>query len=88
MRVIMLAAAIGLATALPATAQDTGSAPAPAATPVPEKKVCRRYDVTGSILPAKRVCRTKQEWQAIDSNNAGTTQSMRDHAGRGTSPND
>jgi hypothetical protein len=34
------------------------------------KKVCRRQQATGTILPSKRVCRTEGEWSAIDKANA------------------
>jgi hypothetical protein len=34
-----------------------------------EKKVCRREDVVGSIIP-DHVCRTKAEWDQIDAQNA------------------
>ena len=44
--------------------------PAPAAeTPVKEKKVCRREETTGSIMPT-RICHTKDEWAQIDAANA------------------
>jgi hypothetical protein len=51
----------------PATA-STPSAPAPATATAPaprEKKVCRREQLIGSIMPT-RTCRTQAEWAAID----------------------
>ena len=45
---------------------------APVAIPKPDhsadkdKKLCRMEDVTGSLFP-KRVCSTKAEWAAVDS---------------------
>ena len=40
------------------------------AAPKPEKKICRRIDVTGSIIGSKAVCHTKAEWAEIDDANA------------------
>lgn len=51
--------------ATPAFAQSN-DAPAPK----PEKKICRRLEVTGSILGSKPTCHTKAEWVAIDDANA------------------
>ncbi len=34
-----------------------------------EKKVCRRQASTGSIMPAKRICKSKTDWEVIDKNN-------------------
>lgn len=39
----------------------------------PDKKICRTEDTTGSIMPSKRVCHTKQEWATIDQENAQQT---------------
>jgi hypothetical protein len=66
-KMIMLAAAVSVT--LPAVAQ---TAPATDAKPVPpkEKKICRRYAVTGSIVGTKMECHTKVDWTAIDAANA------------------
>jgi hypothetical protein len=32
----------------------------------PDKKICRRYATTGSILGGKVECRTRAEWEKID----------------------
>jgi hypothetical protein len=32
----------------------------------PDKKICRSQEVTGSLFP-KRVCHTKSEWAAVES---------------------
>jgi hypothetical protein len=50
------------------TTSASPSAPVAAAAPAqvtPEKKVCRREQEVGSIMP-KRTCRTQAEWAAID----------------------
>lgn len=52
--------------AAPAFAQNNDGAVAPK----PEKKICRRVEVTGSIIGSKAVCHTKAEWSAIDEANA------------------
>ncbi len=70
MRLMILAALAGIACVAPAAAQEptTGpetSAPATVA-PAPEKKICRTYATTGSILGGKRTCHTKSEWTQID----------------------
>lgn len=47
---------------------QTGSTPA-ALTPVSpdaSEKVCRRIEVTGSLVRKERVCKTKSEWRDID----------------------
>lgn len=64
MRMSILAAVLCLAPALPAAAQDAGQQPA-----APEKKICRYYAETGSILPGKRECHTASEWREIDARN-------------------
>ena len=36
----------------------------------PEKKICRRLETTGSLLPGKPTCHTKSEWAQIDQSNS------------------
>ncbi|MDB5703522.1 MAG: hypothetical protein JWN66_638 [Sphingomonas bacterium] len=36
----------------------------------PNKKICRRYATTGSILGGKMECHTRAEWASIDQVNA------------------
>jgi hypothetical protein len=62
---IMAAAALSVLAA-PVFAQNNDATVAPK----PEKKVCRRVEVTGSIIGSKAVCHTKAEWTAIDDANA------------------
>ncbi len=75
MRLMMLAAACGLLIGVPAIAQDSGQTPA-SATPAPEKKTCRYYTTTGSIMPGKRTCHTASEWKDIDAQNRANTDRM------------
>lgn len=42
-----------------------------------EEKVCRRLEVTGSLIP-KRVCRSKSEWEEIDKRNRELAERYRD----------
>ena len=75
----LLAAALALALPAAAVAQETPAAPAPAPA-APEKKQCRLYGQTGSIMPGKRVCHTKAEWASIDQANGTTARDMSDAA--------
>ena len=43
----------------------------------PNKKVCRSEETTGSIMPPKRICRTRDEWAAIDQANAQQNEQYR-----------
>lgn len=65
MRFVILTTLAMAALAVPAVAKDKK--------PVdPDKKVCRREQVTGSVL-AKSVCHTAAEWREIDQKNADAT---------------
>ena len=59
------------------------SAPAVAVAPVdPNKKVCRRVQETGSMMP-KRTCYTQAEWDAIDRQaSSDTDNQLRDYRSR------
>ena len=74
MRLALVMAMFALAPLAPVMAQTT---PAPAATPAPEKKICRSYQTTGSIIPSRRTCPTKSEWALIDSDNQQQTERMK-----------
>lgn len=52
--------------ASPAVQAQAGSTPAAK----PEKKICRRIETTGSLLPGKSTCHTKSEWAQIDQSNS------------------
>ena len=71
-RLIVLAVACSVPSAL--LAQDVAPAPAAAlaAKPEKEKKICRREETPGSVMPT-RVCHTKDEWVAIDKANQAAT---------------
>jgi hypothetical protein len=49
--------------------------PAPAPAPKPEKKSCRTFGTTGTIMGGKRICHTRAEWSQID----GDSQGRNDH---------
>ena len=74
MRLKVLAfATVAVFVTVPAVAQT----PTDTATPAPkEKKVCRQYAVTGSIVPTKTVCHTRAEWAQIDDANARSPDNM------------
>jgi len=61
---LLLVVALGGLVASTAFAEQ---APAPTK-PEKERKICRRIDATGSIVP-KRVCHTEGEWAVIDAQN-------------------
>lgn len=65
MQRLMMLAALALLTGSPALAQ-TDPAPAAAAASVTStddnKQICKKEKPTGSRLAAKKVCRTKAEW--------------------------
>ena len=58
-----IAIAAGLLIGTPAYAQTTPATPTVAPK---DKKVCRRQEVTGSIIGTRAVCHTRSEWQQID----------------------
>ncbi|QDZ08893.1 hypothetical protein FPZ24_16595 [Sphingomonas panacisoli] len=72
---MMMLAAVAVSVTLPAVAQ-TG-APS-VAEPKKEKKSCRRYTVTGSIVGTRAVCHTVSEWAAIDGANSRNAQDTLD----------
>ncbi|MFA5966589.1 MAG: hypothetical protein WC804_21435 [Sphingomonas sp.] len=74
MRLALVMAMCALAPLTPAMAQTT---PAPAPTPTPEKKICRSYQTTGSIMPSHRTCHTKSEWAVIDGDNQGQAERLK-----------
>ena len=70
-----------LVLAAPAAAQN--AAPPSNETRAAEKKVCRAGQSTGTIIPAKRICRTKAEWQQIDGANRDANRRFHDNASGG-----
>ena len=65
--------------AAPVIAQTTDIATAPK----PPKKICRQYQITGSILGGHRECHTAAEWSAIDSANSDNVRSAMDRSNGG-----
>lgn len=39
--------------------------PQPAAPPKPDKMICKRSAETGSMIPTRKECHTRAEWDAI-----------------------
>jgi hypothetical protein len=63
----------------PATATDnSGATPADG-----NKKMCRKIETTGSIMPGKKVCRTKSEWSQIDRANGNNAERTMTNMRRG-----
>ena len=83
MRSLIMLAALSLLTA-PALADPTTSAPAKPAKGSPEEVVCHREAPTGSLVPSKRICMTRAQWQAQADVARSQTQDMEDR-GRVTS---
>lgn len=65
---------IALLLSLQAAPAASTTAPAPAA---PEKKLCRYEKSTGSMMPGKRICHTRDEWTAIDAANQRGAENFR-----------
>jgi hypothetical protein len=70
MRILLALGALCLA---PSAISAEDKAPAPK----PEKKVCRREDVIGSVIPA-HICLTKAEWQQLGDYYANVDQGFMD----------
>jgi hypothetical protein len=66
--------------------QPAGAASDTAAKPVEEKKVCRRIERTGSIMPAKSVCRKRSEWAQADAENRDAAEVARQSRPQTVSP--
>lgn len=75
---ILLAAMVTpcLAQTAPAPNASTAADPAKEDT----KRICKSKIVTGSIM-AKRTCRTRAEWDAIDRDNAAAVEARRRGSG-------
>lgn len=71
MRTVTAAVLLGAmaASALPAQETAPPAAANPATDQASEKQICRRMQVTGSMLGGKRTCHTKAEWLQIDKAN-------------------
>lgn len=42
------------------------------------KMICRRIEITGSIMGARRLCKTKDDWRRFDDGNHEKAVSLRD----------
>ena len=54
--------AIAVVMAGPVLAQKGSKPTADAAAADPNKKICKRYTVTGSLAQTQKVCKTRAEW--------------------------
>jgi hypothetical protein len=76
MRFLFAACAVAMIAAAPALA-DTGSTGTAAVQVMPEKKICRTEEVTGSNI-SETHCHTKAEWASIDKQHQAEINSLRD----------
>ncbi len=67
-------AALLLLVAAPVSAQTAKAKTIPGAA---DKKICRREESTGSIMPGKRTCHTLAEWRQIDEANEKANDAFR-----------
>jgi predicted secreted protein len=88
MRTIISALLLASAAGGAAWAQDkpAGANSDAAAKPVEEKKVCRLVERTGSIMPAKSVCRKRGEWAQSDAENREAAEIARQSRPRTVAP--
>lgn len=92
LKFIYAVSAIGLVagTSAPGLAQAQSNAPAAsqqqASSQNPNEMICRKQEVTGSRLGAKKVCKTRAEWadaQLQDKQELTRVQTQRGNAGNG-----
>ena len=88
MRTIISALLLATTVAGSAWAQEKpkGGTSDATAKPAEEKKICRRLQRTGSIMPAKSVCHTRSEWAQTDSQNRDAAEAARLAAPRTVAP--
>lgn len=67
-----------LAALLLSGAAQADAVPAAATPPKPEKKSCRSYGTTGTIMGGKRICHTHAEWAQIDGVSQNQSERMHD----------
>lgn len=60
-------------------AQDIAGSPAQTAKPVKEKKICRRQEITGSMLGTS-ICHTAAQWASIDEQNSQNAEALRNRS--------
>jgi hypothetical protein len=47
----------------------------------PNKIICRKYKVTGSLIDTKRVCHTRADWKRLTQEARRTTEDIQDMRG-------
>ena len=68
--------AIALMVAGPAVAQQGSTTPA-AAADGSDKKICKRFRVTGSLAQTRKVCKTRMEWLRAQDESRDAGEGMR-----------
>jgi hypothetical protein len=88
MRAIISALLLASATTGTAWAQEKAADPVAAGTTTAktEKKVCRRMERTGSIMPSRSVCRSAREWAQFDNENRDAAEVAREARSRTAPP--
>ena len=76
-RFLPIACAFAVLAAAPVLAEAAPDATTPTVGAVPERKICRREDVTGSNIGETR-CHTKAEWAALETRHDAEIRSLRD----------
>lgn len=66
-----------------------GPVPAAAAEPAadPNKRICRRFAATGSMIPSRRECRTAAEWDRLAEANQAQGRDVMERARSGMTGN-
>ena len=69
-------------------AQSTAAVPAKVASVDPQDKVtCRREAPIGSLIPSKKTCHTRREWETLNANGRRDVETLRDRSSpRDTNP--
>lgn len=94
----VLAASVLTLTAAPAQEMtQAGTAPQPVAAPAPaeaaappaapNKRICRRFAATGSMIPSRRECRTAAEWDRLAEANQAQGRDVMERARSGMTSN-
>lgn len=78
-------------TAAQASAAQPAAAPVPAAAAEPaadpNKRICRRFASTGSMIPGRRECRTAAEWDRLAEASQVQGRDVMERARSGTTSN-
>ena len=91
---LLAASLLTLALAPAQSADQAAAAPQPAAAPAPtapaeppadpNKRICKRFANTGSMIPSRRECRTAGEWSRIAEAAQSSSQDMVDRGRTGS----